>query len=218
MSRVWRSPAVLLGLLATASTIASATASAQTMKSRAGTITVDNARAVPVVVYLERGVFDTRLGTVAAHSKQTLDLPRYTAEDGAVRVFVHPEGGFDLATQDLTLKPGGNVDIYVPTNEVGYLPPPPPEMIPNPGPGTTTVTVKNPRAEPVTLFVERGEFDTRIGVTPPNEERTFELPEWLAKDRASVELFVHPERGRDLASQHFELTDGAHLLVKVPLH
>lgn len=218
MSRVWRSLGLLLGLVATASTIASATASAQTMKSRSGTITVDNARAVPVVVYLERGVFDTRLGTVPAHSEQTLDLPRYAAEEGMVRVFVHPEGGFDLATQDLMLKPDGNVDIYVPTNEVGYLPPPPPERIPNPGAGTTTVTVRNERAEPVTLFVERGEFDTRIGVTPANESMTFELPEWLAQERASVELFVHPERGHDLASQHFELTKGAHLLVKVPLH
>lgn len=218
MSRVWRSLGLLLGLVATAGTIASAPASAQTTKSKTGTVTVDNARAVPVVVYLERGEFDTRLGTVPAHAKQSLDLPRYAVEEGSVRIFVHPEGGFDLATQDLTLSKGGNVDVYVPTNEVGYLPPPPPEMIPNPGAGTTTVTVKNDRAEPVTLFLERGEFDMRIGVTPANQERTFELPEWLAMERASVELFVHPERGHDMGSQHFELTKGAHLLVKVPLH
>ncbi len=218
MSRVWRSVGLLFGLVAMAGTIASATASAQTTKSKTGTVTVDNARAVPVVVYLERGEFDMRLGTVPAHTRQALDLPRYAAEEGSVRIFVHPEGGFDLATQDLTLSLGGNVDIYVPTNEVGYLPPPPPEMIPDPGAGTTTVTVKNNRAEPVTLFLERGEFDMRIGVTPANQERTFELPEWLAMERASVELFVHPERGHDMGSEHFELTKGAHLLVKVPLH
>ncbi len=67
---------------------------------------------------------------------------------------------------------GKNFDVLVPTNDDGYVAPPPRERIPNPGPGTTTVTVKNERDQPVVVFVERGDFDTRIGTVPPNHEST----------------------------------------------
>jgi len=182
------------------------------------TLTVDNARDVPVIVYLERGSFDTRLGTVPAHGRETLNLPRTLEEGEQIQVFVHPEGGIDLASDDLTVKVGGNLVIFVPTNDVGYVAPPPAPEIPNPGEGTTTVTVQNNRAVPVTVYVERGEFDTRIGTVPANQESTLLVPEWLATERPSAEIFVHPEGEADLQSWSLELKPGAHLFVKVPVH
>jgi hypothetical protein len=191
-------------------------AAAQQMNHKATTLTVDNARGVPVVVYLDRGAFDTRLGTVGPNQKKTLQLPG-TLEDGEqIQVFVHPEGGQDLATEDLMVKVGENLEIYVPTNDVGYVPPPPAPTIPNPGEGTTTVTVQNNRAVPVTVFVEHGEFDTRIGTVPADQELTLMIPEWVVRESQTAEIFVHPEGQADLASWTLDLARGAHLFVKVP--
>jgi hypothetical protein len=191
-------------------------AAAQQGHPNATTLTVDNTRNVPVVVYLQREFVDIRLGTVAPHGKQTLALPR-TLEDGEqIQVFVHPEGGRDLATDELTVEIGNNLNVLVPENDVGYLPPPSPEKIPNPGTGTT-VTVQNNRAVPVTIYVERGDFDTRIGVVPANQERTLTIPDWLAREKPSAEIFVHPEGEADLESWFLDLAPGAHLFVKVPV-
>jgi hypothetical protein len=180
------------------------------------TVTVDNTRAVPVVVYLERGEFDDRLGTVAAHTEAILELPPHLAQGETIQIIIHPQGGADLSTPDLQVKKGGTIPIYVPTNDEGFLPPSPPERIPNPGPGTTTLTVENGRNDQVVAFIERGPFDTRIGTVPANEEKTFYLPPSLLRDQRSIQIFVRPEHGRDLASQTFELTPEAHLLVTVP--
>lgn len=203
-----------LGMAAMAALVSPAGASAQ---EKPATVTVDNTRSVPVIVYLDRGPFDLRIGKVGPHAKATLALPGDLEEGETVQVFVHPEGGQDLASQDVTIREGQNVDVLVPTNDVGYVPPPPPETIPNPGPGTTTVTVQNPRNAPVTVFVEQGPFDTRIGTVPANQEKTLMIPAYLTRDNPGVEIFVHPEGGVDLASQYFDLTPGAHLLIKVPV-
>jgi hypothetical protein len=191
-------------------------AAAQQMDNHATTVTVDNSRDVPVVVYLDRGPFDTRLGTVPPHEIRKLQLPESLAEGEEIQVFVHPEKGVDLSTQDLTVKIGENLDIYVPENDVGYIPPPPPRTIPNPGEGTTTVTVQNNRAVPVTVFLETGRFDTRIGTVPADKELTLMVPEWVVRAKPTVEIFVHPEGEADLSSSTFDLSSGAHLFVKVP--
>jgi hypothetical protein len=180
------------------------------------TVTVENARAVPAVVYLERGPFDTRLGTVPPHSQTVLELPPVVDGQESIQFVVHPEGARDLLSPDLTVTRGGNVDLYVPTNDEGFVPPPPPEVIANPGPGTTTLTVENQRDEQVVVFIERGDFDTRIGTVPANSESTLYLKGAIAAQEHSVQIFVHPENGVDLASQEFELTPEAHLFLKVP--
>jgi hypothetical protein len=205
-----------LGLASMAALVPSAHASAQMSKDMTATVTVDNTRPVPVVVYMDHGPFDTRLGTVAPHTRATLHLPSYLAEGETVQVFVHPEGEEDLASQDVTVNRGQNIDIYVPTNDAGYVPPPPPEEIPNPGPGTTTVTVDNERNQPVTVFLEQGAFDNRIGTVAANQQKTLVIPAFLTRDAPDIEIFVHPEGGLDLASQTFDLRADAHLLVKVP--
>jgi hypothetical protein len=179
-------------------------------------VAVDNTRDVAVVVYLDREPLDVRLGSVKPHTTGVLPLPAYLADGQAVRIFVHPEGGEDLASQDVTIRRGETLNVLVPTNEVGYLPPPPPVSISNPGVGATTVTVDNLRSGPVVVFIERGDFDMRIGEAPANQETTLAIPESLTRDNPSIEIFVHPEHGTDLNSQHFQLKHGAHLLVKVP--
>lgn len=209
-----RVAAVSLTALAVLGTVG---ASAPLDAQSAATVTVDNTRAVPLTVYLERGRFDLRLGTVMAHTKSTLDLPHTVVDGESIRIVVHPDGsGTDLMTPDLTVKKGKAIDVYVPTNDNGFVPPPPPETIPDPGPGTTTVTVENERDQMVTVFVERGAIDVRIGTVAAHQKATLTLPSSLTRDPPSVEIFVHPELGQDLASQTFALRPGAHLLVKVP--
>jgi len=209
--------AASLGVAAFAVLVAPVQATAQSTKDRPAVLTVDNTRSEPVTVYVDRDEFDIRVGTVPAHQKAKLQLPSYLDDGQDVQVFVHPEGGQDLASQDVTVTWGEDIDILVPTNNVGYVPPPAPEKIANPGPGTTTVTVQNPRDVPVTVFVERGEFDARIGTVAPDREVTLKIPEYLTRDESTIQIVVHPERGMDLASQDFDLKPDAHLLVKVPL-
>lgn len=217
MNAMKQALAASLGVAAFAVLVAPVQATAQSTKDKPAILTVDNTRSEPVTVYVDRDEFDIRVGTVPAHQKAKLQLPAYLDDGQEVRVFVHPEGGEDLASQDVTITRGEDIAILVPTNEVGYVAPPAPEKIANPGPGTTTVTVQNPRAVPVTVFVERGEFDARIGTVPPDREVTLDIPGYLTRDGSTIQIFVHPERGMDLASQAFDLKPDAHLLVKVPL-
>jgi len=182
------------------------------------TVTVDNTRSVPVIVYLEHGDFDIRIGTVPAHSKDVLQLPPVVAGNESIKFVVHPEGARDLLSPDLFVKQGGNVDLYVPTNDVGFVPQPPPEVIPNPGDNTTTLTVDNPRNQEVVVFIEEGDFDTRIGTVPAKSESTLFLKGLLTRQEQAVRIFVHLENGTDLASHDFELKPEAHLFLKVPLH
>ena len=181
-------------------------------------LSVNNIRDVPVVVYLDRGNFETRLGTVEAHQKVKLPLPPYVEDGDQIDVIVHPEGGVDLASGNMTVHFGKELYVWVPDNNVGYVPPPPPRTIPNPGAGITTVTVENDRSVPVTVYVEHGNFGTRIGTVPANEELTLLIPEMIVREQTEAEIFVHPEGEADLASWTFQLRHGAHLFVKVPVY
>jgi hypothetical protein len=145
-----------------------------------------------------------------------MSLPPFVTIGSEVQVFAHPEGGTDLASTVFTADPKNEVVIEVPTSNTGYVAPPAPETIPDQGVGSTTVTVVNPRNVPVTLLMEHGRFDTRIGTVPAASEKTLSLPGWIANEEDAVELFIHPEGGVDLTSQTFQLTPGAHFLLKVP--
>lgn len=180
------------------------------------TVTVENTRAAPVEVYMERGDMDTRLGSVAADSKGVLPLPSYLTQDEALRIVVQPKEGLDLFSQDITAPRVGTVKVLVPRNDTGYVPTPE-DMIPNPGAGTTTLTVENPRDHDVSVYVEHGVFDSRIGTVPANQLRTFNMPKSLTWQTEDVQIFIHPKDGLDLSSQFFALKPGAHIEVKVPL-
>jgi hypothetical protein len=191
-------------------------ASGQMGQGTAPTITVTNEGSEPVIMYLERGEFDTRLGTVPAHESETLALPSSLEDGEEIQVFAHPEGGMDLASQDLIVDRGAELVVLVPDNDVGYMGSPPPMAIPNPGENTTTVTVENARAVPVTIFVERGEFDTRIGTVPPNTEETLTVPDWITREEPEAVIYAHPEGENDLGTWRFDMSPGAHLFLKVP--
>jgi hypothetical protein len=208
---------VMVALAATLLSVRVGPAAAWQGKQNSATITVRNTRKEPVVVYLDDGAFDIRLGTVEPQGTRTMELPSFLTEGEKVMIFVHPEGGADLATPGFTVKKGKNLDILVPTNDVGYLPPQPPELTPNPGEGTTTLTVENNRPVELTVLMEGSRFDTRLGTVPPTQERTIDIPDWLAGQRRTAEIIIHPEGGLDLSSQSFTLTPGSHLLLKVPL-
>jgi hypothetical protein len=191
-------------------------AAAQEGNRNAPTVTVENARGVPVTVYLERGLFDVRLGTVSPHGSQVFNLPPYLTEGEKVQIFAHPDGSVDLGTQELTVRRGEHLTLLVPASDVADVPELHEEVMPNPAEGAATVTVQNGLAKQVTVFVERGEFDIRLGTVAANREQTLTLPSSMADENNEVDLFVHPAGGVDSTTQTFELTPGAHLVLEVP--
>ena len=81
----------------------------------ATTITVDNPHDRAVTVYAEHGMYDVRLGIVPPRERATLRFPKaVVGRDRAVRIFVHPEGGTDLATSLLRVKKGEHLGLKVP--------------------------------------------------------------------------------------------------------
>lgn len=180
------------------------------------TVAVDNARPVPVVVYLERGPYDQRIGTVPAHTRRSLRLPIELLDGERIGITVHPEGGMDLTTPaSLTVHRGRPLDVYVPTNDVGWVPAES-ETIPNPGIEGPTLTVENASAHGVVVFVDKGEFDTRIGSVEAYQTRTLALPKSVTGGASQIAIFAHVEGGLDLGSTDFELQPNAHLLLKIP--
>jgi hypothetical protein len=78
------------------------------------TLTVQNPRAKPVTVFAEQGSIDERLGPVPAHCRATLQFPKsVVVPDETIRIFVHPEGGFGLATETLHVRPGEHLGLRV---------------------------------------------------------------------------------------------------------
>jgi ribosomal protein L21E len=79
------------------------------------TLTVSNPRDDAVRVVVERGEFDTTIGTVAPDHIRTFDLPAsLTREPQDVRVFVVPNDGFELGSQYFMLRPHAHLVVRVP--------------------------------------------------------------------------------------------------------
>ena len=84
-------------------------------------------------------------------------------------------------------------------------------------PRANTVTVQNDRKVPVTVYLDYGPFDRRLGVVAPLRTQVLALPAWAARGRTSVQLVAHPEGAwQDLASQTFTLHPPARLGMLVP--
>ncbi|MGZ8493047.1 MAG: hypothetical protein ACXWZS_12670 [Gemmatirosa sp.] len=79
------------------------------------------------------------------------------------------------------------------------------------------VTVQNQRKVPVTVFLEYGQFDRRLGVVAPYETKSLSLPGVAVRGRARVQLLVHPEgEAADLVTQQFSLRAPARIALVVP--
>lgn len=182
-------------------------------------VTVQNHRKVPVTVYMEYGQFDRRLGTVEPFGLTTLRLPGWAVQGRQrVRLLVHPEGeAGDLASATFQLAPPARLALVVPPR--GGFPVSPDtmlEVLPPEDLVETTITVDNPRAVAVTVLAEHGPFAARLGVVPARSRATLRFPRRVVNQAGSVTLIIHPEGGRDLASQSFRVQREAHLGLRVP--
>lgn len=82
-----------------------------------------------------------------------------------------------------------------------------------------SVTVQNQRQVPVTVYMEYGTFDRRLGVVPPFQTAVLALPKWAVQGRSQVQLFAHPEgSASDLSSQLFALRAPARIGMVIPPH
>lgn len=184
-------------------------------------VTVENKRTVPVTIYLDYGRFDRRIGIVPAGSTQTLRLPS-TAYAGlnSVRFLVHPEGeAADLATQAFTVPRAAQLSLVVPPwGEMAREPSDtmmqviPPEEL-----AEATITVDNPREVAVTVLARHGKFDARLGNVPARGRATLRFPTSVIGANHFIALVVHPEGGRDLASETLQVRKGQHLGLRVPV-
>ncbi len=86
-----------------------------TAEERASTtITIDNPRNKPMTVFAEQGVRSVRLGEVPANTQVTLSFPKDLIRRGdAIRVFVRPAGGNDVATRAMNLKTGDHIAVEI---------------------------------------------------------------------------------------------------------
>ncbi|MGD8321455.1 MAG: hypothetical protein PVJ02_13405 [Gemmatimonadota bacterium] len=192
-------------------------ASAPPAATSSRTLSVDNARPEPVDVYLDRGEFDVKLGTVGAHSVGVLTIPKYLDVNETAQIVVHPKYGFDLASQDIQVPVQGTLKVLVPDNDTGYLPQPRFTM-PGLDPNVATLTVNNPRAQSVRVDIEYGEFNKHLGTVGADQTHTFNLPAWLTREPNDVQIYLTPKKGFDMSSRFFTLKPKAHLEVTVPLN
>lgn len=215
----------IAGTLAVSGLLAPASASAQAPKKTAESgadIAVQNNRKVPVTVYLDQGDFDLRLGEVGALNTSTLKLPTWLVRDQRdIQIFVHPEDGNDLASTHFTVAPGTHLALTV---QVGDYPPWKPSpadtmsaVLSPSDKRTATLTVENPRKQDVTIYVEQGDFDLRLGIVKAGKTRTLKLPPPTSSSASQIQIFVHPARGVDLSSSYLDISPGAHLGLKVPV-
>lgn len=82
---------------------------------RSTTLTVRNSREQAVDVYVQKGEFDTHLGTVEPLHFRTFDLPPSLArEEADVQVFIRPQSGFELSSPFFLLTPHAHLEVKVP--------------------------------------------------------------------------------------------------------
>jgi hypothetical protein len=200
--------------------VAERSQSAALTETSANTVTVENDRKVAVTIYMEYGDFDRRLGIVPAMQTATLPLPAWAVNGfDQIQLFAHPEGeAEDLATQYFTPKAPARIGMIIPptgnmsssSSETMTAVIPPEEL------ADATLTVDNPRATPVTVFAEQGPFDVRLGQVPAGGRVTLLFPKAAMLPDQTIQIFVHPERGFDLASASLHVHRGAHLGLTVP--
>ena len=77
-------------------------------------VVVQNDRNVPVTVYVQNDLNETRLATVAPLTDTTIRIPSYLTAAGEVSFFVHPQHELDEGTAPMEIKRGDHVGLIVP--------------------------------------------------------------------------------------------------------
>jgi hypothetical protein len=86
-----------------------------------------------------------------------------------------------------------------------------------PDTSANAVTVQNDRKVPVTIYMDWGPFDRRLGIVPPLQTATLPLPAWAVRDHETIRLFAHPEGDPDdLATEEFPLESPGRIAMMVP--
>jgi hypothetical protein len=180
-------------------------------------VTVQNDRAVPVTVYLERGSLERRLGVVAAGSVGTLSLPAWAVRGrSSVRLLARPEsGGFHLATTSFALTGAVRIGLLVPPG-AGYASI---DSVPVPltaeERASTTITIDNPRDRAMTVFAEQGVRLVRLGEVPANTQATLRFPKDLIRRGNDIRVFVRPAGGTEVATRALSLKTGDHIAMEI---
>lgn len=73
-----------------------------------------------------------------------------------------------------------------------------------------SVVVQNDRNVPVTVYVENGSLDTKIGTVDALHTATLPLPSWVTS-KPNVSFAIHPARGLDLEANAFDVHPGVRL-------
>jgi hypothetical protein len=179
------------------------------------TVTVQNDRGVPVTVFADEGDLDRRLGAVGPDTTVTFRLTMpLVGEPTDVQIVAEPRGEFDLAA-DLSVRPGSHLAVLVPSAADLRPVPPAPMVDPHPDDPNTSVTVRNGRSQEVVVFLEHGEFDTRLGSVPARRTATLRIPRWLTNE-GGVRLVLQPRSGFALITEPRRIPAGHHLGVVVP--
>jgi len=96
----------------------------------------------------------------------------------------------------------------------GASPPAPPSpRIDDDSSAMTLVVVENRRNVPVTIYVERGMEDIRLGVVDPLSDTTLRVPDYVVGD---VQFFVDPRSSAEESTEFVNLEAGEHIGVIVP--
>jgi len=79
---------------------------------------------------------------------------------------------------------------------------------------TTEVVVQNNRDVPVTVYLEVGDEDVRLGTVSSRSDSTLRVPNYLAVD--DVKIFVEPVGELEESTGDLDLKPGEHLGVVIP--
>jgi hypothetical protein len=79
-----------------------------------------------------------------------------------------------------------------------------------------TLTVDNPRDVAVSVFAQQGPFYVKLGRVHAKGRETLRFPRAVLSSTRQINLVVHPEGGKDLATETRTVVCGQHLGLRVP--
>ncbi len=199
-----------LAVLTLASPVNAQNARNDRSASQNALVEVQNNFNQPVTVFMERGQFDRRLGTVAAMTTDSIPLPAWLT-DGLeeIALFVVPKKGEEMATQIFPVHRGEVIGLIVPTpppaREVIY------EKLPADEVSKTTLTVDNREDRDVVVYADEGQFQLRLGTAAAGSTTTLEFPASVVRPDHTITIEVQPKGALDMESYPLRVRPGEHL-------